>query len=841
MNKTAFSPVLLASKISHNYVNPGDAVFVTVNIYNQGQLPGPKNCRFVMDLLYGHQRKLDNKQFNYRVTAEPFPSADEWIPGMETAVTLRWELPSQWAGTYHMNLSILDEDDMPIAFFVPGYGMVKTFNIGEVNTSWGMGRPWVLENTCPVLAEYPYTKETAYKSISNSASITLTDTISVKLAQDEPKILDIDGVSLRYASPKVKLKRLSDSKIFDMVNYSLTTHTDKETVYEAIMQPEGQQAVAFCVKITLEGQVLSVTVDNIRQEEGFELLSVKYPTLVEMSTGSLLDFYGGGRLIPICEAAPIHFERPYDVRNAAAVYDQNRLFLVESTHIDSLLITGVYNQNSVNHGFVGGVITCTIPAEGNRPGIPIKTPPVFTIELCDTKGEAPDWTVAAKLLRRGVKPNNARDLYRDTYFYKQLATWGPEPQAHYRISDPHPATQNLFKTVSFAEIAENVRMFSNLTDGVKQVIYVTGFQIHGFDDAYPYPYDTDVRCGTLADLGKCLEDIRKYNGVSGLHDNFDDISSRHVDSFPHVAIDAKGNKWHGWVWPAGPTYAMSFKSYVESGDMAQRVKKMTDILPLAKSYHIDVLTAETCRYDFNPACQASAQDSYDFKMAVVKEWNNYGIDITGEMLSHPSIGHIGFALHTRLNTNEVFIPGETFVPLTHMIYHGIIGYSAPSSNIEQMLWGILLGGQTFYEADITGELCVGRFYIQNIPGMKLYDKFMTGFARSNGKARADYGEGSYVEADFEKGTYKVVVDNKLIGQNFTTFVPANTPDAYLAYAFDDVPVKYPRPFANSKQNFRAVILTTEGESEFIENGISLEGDDIVLSLPPFTPIKIYFE
>jgi len=836
-----FCPVLVGSKISRNYLNPGDTLFVTLTFINNGQHTAPARYRFAMDILYGHQRKLENKQFNYRVTTGAFPDVTKWNPGMETDVTLRWEVTSQWSGTYHLVVKILDDDDIPVPFFVPDVGMVTQFNIGCINTSWNLGRPWVAENTHPICAEYVFERSATAKDdflFNQEHTITLSDNVDIILACDAPRILSINNIRFKYAMPEINLKHLYSNRYFiEPAQFILVKQTNTEAVYNGVVCCGGVSAASFKLSLSLSGQTLSVAVDNITETEGYELLSVKYPVLAEIGSGYLLDFFGGGRLIPIEEATPIFFERPYDVRNAAVLHNNKHMFIVESKHIDSMLITGVYRTGNEKRGFIGGVITCRIPAEGNRHGIAIKTPPVFSIELCDT--DTPDWTVAARLLRRGVKPNNARDLYRNAYVYKQLTTWGPLPDESYRYADIHPLTQNLFKTVTFANVEDNVRKFSNLTDNTKQVMYVTGFQKGGFDDAYPYPYDTEARCGNLKDLSKCLEEMRKYNAITGLHDNFDDISVMHVKNFPYVAMDSRGEPWHGWVWAAGPTYMTSLCSLVESGALAERVKTMVNILPLKDSYHIDVLTAETCRYDFNPQCPASAEDSFNAKMKVVAEWNKYSIDITSEMLSHPSVGHIGFALHTRMDVNEVFIPGDSFIPLVHMIYHGIIGYAAPSGNRIEILWGLLIGGQVFYEEDIAGPLCISRFYIQNIPAMKLYDKTMTGYIKEGSCARADYDEGSYVCVDFELGTYRVVVDDILIGQGFTTFVPANsTPEAYLAYAFEDTQVSYQKPDVFKGGELYTVTLTAEGHGEILENAVRLEGDSIILNLPPMTPVMI---
>ena len=873
-----FYAEVMGYKINRNYLNPGDVLFVTLRMRNRGASWAVEDYHFVVDICFGHQRKIENKQYNYRVTSYAFPGTLQWAPGMETEVTLRWEANVGWSGTYILSCSILDKNNFPIHFYIQGLGEVLSFNAGEINISWNLGRPWIAENTRAVEKQFTENdiendngndndndhemilftnKEISFNCNYSelSSAITLSDEISVILSRNQPQIYSINGVCPYFAAPVVAIKRLSTNDIvaLETMCHEMTTsnyklcfticmYSKKYVRYIGTILCEGSVVVSFSLSLTINGSALKLEVTDRNEIADYELLSIKYPSLIEMDNGYLLDFYGGGRLVEIKEATPIFFEKVYDVRNAAVLFDEKLMFIVESAHIDSTLTTGVFSVYKHKRGFIGGGIICKIPADGNRPGIPVINPPVFTIESLNALHNDFKWTDAATFLRRDIAPNHARSLYCDAFFYKQLSTWGPLPAENYRKNDSHPSTQNLFRAVTFKEIAENVRKFANLTDHSKQIIYIGGFQSHGFDDDYPYPYDTDIRSGSIYDLSEALINMREYNAVSGLHDNFDDVSHRHLQDFPYVAIDKRGDYWHGWVWAAGATYMTAWKRYVDSGAMAERINKMCDMLPLVDSYHIDVLTAETCRYDFDLEAPASAEDSFHAKMATVAEWNKHGIDISSELLTHPSIGHIGFALHTRMDTKEAYIPSDIFVPLVHMIYHGIIGYTAPSYTVEQILWGLLIGAQTFYEENITGELCVSRYYIQNIPAMKLYDKIMIDFVFNDQCACAYYSNESSVSVDFMKETYNVVVEGVLIGHNFSTFIPAHTLGAYLAYSFNDDIHIYANPtvFSNAKR-LNAIRLTEEGEKDIIDNAAVIDNDYVILKLPPMTPIIIYPE
>jgi hypothetical protein len=136
---------------------------------------------------------------------------------------------------------------------------------------------------------------------------------------------------------------------------------------------------------------------------------------------------------------------------------------------------------------------------------------------------------------------------------------------------------------------------------------------------------------------------------------------------------------------------------------------------------------------------------------------------------------------------------------------------------------------------------------------------MTNYRREGSAVTVEYEDNSYVSADFNERAYTVAVDGVLIGQNFSTFARSNSgavgrtvpdnagekrerasaSDSYLAYSFGGEPVSYPLPASFEQKKPLAVILTTEGEGGILNNVFNIDGDQIVLTLPPMTPVKFF--
>ncbi len=379
---------------------------------------------------------------------------------------------------------------------------------------------------------------------------------------------------------------------------------------------------------------------------------------------------------------------------------------------------------------------------------------------------------------------------------------------------------------------------ANLIDGGPQAYYITGWQYHGFDTGYPYIEETDPRCGTVEELRQCVADGARCNAMVGMHDNYDDCYlSPHFDGVDR-ALDEYGRPWRGWIWAGGLSYIIGFRKYLESGHMQERVRRTVERYGLRGSYHIDVLTSEVRRYDFDPRYPAAADASLQAKLAIVREFNKYDVDITSETLTHPFVGSIGYAWSTRDNPQTVLFPGERYIPLVGMIYHGTIGYSGAPVTMPGLLWGMLRGSAAgFSEAFGEEERDMRGYYLLSLPIGLLGQRQIADIKEDGPVMRAVYDAVTWVQVDFAEKRYEIVIEGVPVARDWTTFAPGHRPGSYLAYARDGGEIRYPAPTGWTDGTvLHAVTLTMDGEGESVACSV-LEGQ-VVITMPTGVPVRI---
>ena len=130
--------------------------------------------------------------------------------------------------------------------------------------------------------------------------------------------------------------------------------------------------------------------------------------------------------------------------------------------------------------------------------------------------------------------------------------------------------------ISFRQALEIIRIVDNLTQGIKKIVYLVGWQGLGHDDCYPEMNDinealkSDDHAHGRQALYNLVEEAKKYNTVVSFHVNVSDAYEA-TPSFPDlVKANAIVNGIDGKpavieVFNGRNAYKTSYKYFWESG------------------------------------------------------------------------------------------------------------------------------------------------------------------------------------------------------------------------------------------------------------------------------------
>lgn len=814
----AFLPQLLSLSLPHNYVEAGDTVPITLTWQNIGTEPYRGNARIAIDFVFDRtQRHNENQTDLFRTVWTPFPNLSDWLPGQTVTTTGTWKVPETWCGSFFLHVSLLSENGEAIPFFGKGDAPVFSEELTDIDLGWGWGHVMLVAQRRPIHEVYHTPKPIPSAPLP-------TEAITLGAWHLDPAVPALIGYgSIRYEAtlPFFKVRHRADARVcrlWDEVSY--TCRREENSLRYTARGTFGSVDLLF----TQKEKSLLLTAENVVNTETSELVSITFPRLLRFEEdGTLLNFFAGGREVSIAASAPMCATFRYDTCLAVAGYDGNASLAVVSEDMESLLFQAVEQINGSKRGVVGCELMLLVPSVTNEvPSIPV---PPMPIELHPLS--APSWQALATFMRDRL-PQGKPDFYRDTLFYKISADKTLE------MDEARPITYST--PLSFAEIRRIIERVYHFSGGMRQVVYLVGWQRNGHDTEYPVPY----RYGFSPRLGpneweETLAFAKAHNTILSFHDNFDDVYQFEDIDTDWIATDSRGRKKKGWLWAGGMSYLLSPKAYNLSGEMAHRVKQTVETYHIEDSYHLDVLSAEVRRYDFAPKTLSGARENVEYKKKIVEEFNRYGIDITSELLSAPFVGSIGYALHTRYNFSDTLFSAERLIPLTTMIYHGRIRYNMGSLSETERLRAVALGASC-------GLDCLGlafetehlrSLYLHAMPMQFLATKEVSDCESDATHITVHYGDNSFVSVNFEDKTETIVADGKILLENGVAILSAfDGSNDLLLYATEETTVTLPFDSIAA----RVCRLGADGET-LIGTATAAEGK-LTLHLDADTPIRL---
>ena len=247
----------------------------------------------------------------------------------------------------------------------------------------------------------------------------------------------------------------------------------------------------------------------------------------------------------------------------------------------------------------------------------------------EPSGEYYDWTITRKPERPWLLP------YHQSLVYKVMNC----------TKNARGEVDTIFMT--FEQTLDAIRKLSNLTCGIPQVLYLTGWQYEGHDSKYPAWGEVNRHLKRPGDeqavdsLRWLMREARQYNALVSLHINM-------FDAYPEsplwdlyvekdiIAKDTDGNVIPGKQWSGMTSYQLSYTQEWKMGLAQKRIDDLIAMLPElndSKTVHIDAfLGARPMDQQgvISPYLGYTKEQEAATQRKIYRYWRDRGIDVTSE-------------------------------------------------------------------------------------------------------------------------------------------------------------------------------------------------------------------
>ncbi len=768
-----FKAKLISADISANYLDPGDRLYVTAKFENVGDCSLNKDAFIAADVIFcGRHRREQNQNCEFRFMWKPFPDMAVWKSGEVWSTTGAWTVAPTWGATFEVRLSVVTKSGEIIPII--GANETETFaqKIGEIDIAWGWGRKRLLEQRRAL--------HTEFNEISPAVGIipqNQTDLGYFKIGADYPQIMGYGEEKWPDIAPLVTIRDIKNNtqRLISMTEFDSRLAALSDSAAEYSFKNEYVSA-----RLSLEDRAekLSVSLKSVKAEEGYEFIKLSVPLAFSCSDDAVLtNFFGGGRKFALKDAMPQSVTFVYDTCNIISAGDSGLTFCLDAADADSMLTQSVITAaNGKKYAVLTAGFMANYPADEKG----MKSIPVEPVEIDLYAVSNADWKTPARIIQKKL-PKNPKQTYKDTFVYK-LDT---DDNAQYNPENPITYKSKYVHTLKDAQAY--VKKIADLTDDMKQVLYIVGWQSGGHDFEYPYPYlaPFNPRVGTEEEFLSLQKELKGRNCSLSFHDNFDDayLSDNYELTDDMMAFDEHGEFYKGWLWAGGMSYILAPEKYLKSGKAVERIEKTLDRFNIKEvgTYHLDVMSSENRRYDFYQNNPTNAQQNYLAKREIIKEFNKRGVDVTSETLTLQYADLLGFCQGFRnIKKGELFA-GDEFVPMTTLAMHGAQPYCASCDNDDVMLSCMVSGGtDPGCRYDDNDEGIVEKLYLFTFPMLKFSYEKVKDIDYSEQKSFVDYGGGSYIKVDNAEKTYEISYKGKIIASDYSTAVECG--GKYYAYS-----------------------------------------------------------
>lgn len=620
--------------------------------------------------------------------------------------------------------------------------------------------------------------------------------------------------------------------------------------FSFVVNDNNAAAVRFSVRYRLDRATLFVTLEDVHERPGYQLIEVALPQLVsvreEDGPAWLAHGDAGGSLVELSAATPgslppnrfwgkvlaslpvvmLGTSRAACVQEVTAFMDATELNVTGAPGRRRAAMGTIQRHRvngSLSYDMNAGPGAPRIFGNAHTPNLLIEQTSACRLDFLSAGGDgrAPGWLDAAKLVRRRM-PRIPTQYYDDKFVYDLMCDLPRLP------APPTP----------FATAKQIVAHVAALTDRSPQVVHLWGWQYRGKDTGYPAVAEVDTRDGGYEAMMTLMQQAEKDNCLVTLSDNYDDAyRSSPAWNTDFIARRPDGELWKSRNWTGEDSYVQGMAKYMEDAGSA-RVHYTCERYKLKQTTHIDVLTYYSIRNDWDPARPASGVRNLQARYQVLDLFKQHGVDVSSEFLRYAFIGKVSSFMNGMSGGKCPF--GGQPVPLMAAIYRksAVWGQNGkPQDEVDPILKMLFYNGRKslFFGHQLDAAQLTDYFYLMLVPWFQLHQRDIESFHRSGEVTALGLEGGATVEIDWKRRTYSVRIGGVEVARNGVTACPLGE-DRIAIYSTEDRFLEVPLPREWEPVRIGAIALSI-GRPEEIK--VNPKAGQVTLALKARRPVMIY--
>ena len=611
----------------------------------------------------------------------------------------------------------------------------------------------------------------------------------------------------------------------------------------------GNSAVEFTLRYAIRASTVLITLEDVREHDGFDLISISMPSLVSVREQNedawLAHGNAGGDMTHLREAKAgklglnsfwgevsgvlpvvmLGHSGSVCVQETTAFMDgtllsvsgdaPNRRACMGTTKVFRVDGGDCYDMNLGR----GAPRSC-----GNEatPNLLVQQKSACRLDFLEPKaGSRLSWLDGARLVRARM-PAIPNHFYDDKFIYG-LRT--DEPRF------PKPSA-------TFERCEQMIREIHALTDGWPQLVHLWGWQFKGKDTGYPAVDVVDERIGGYQGMMRLMEQAKSLNATVSLSDNYDD-AYRSSPAWNEAMIARKpdGDLWKSRQWTGEESYIQGMAKYME-GLGPERIKYTCERYKLPGTIHVDVLSYYAIRNDWDPKHPASGiRNLLAGRYRVLEEFKKHGVDVTSEGLRYPFIGKMSMCWYAGGPSPCPF--GGKPVPMLSMIYRksAVWGRAGNSGDLPLLLMMFYGEAQhSIFNGDAPVEKMLDSFYLAMVPWFRLHMLNIEGFERVEDRTATTLeGVGNHIDIDWQKSSYSVTLGGAEVARDNSTFCPlGNDRIAMYSVVAGSLTATLPTDWVPKEASAMKLLADRKEPATF-----TLDGPRLTVNMEARQPVMIY--